>query len=228
MSLIVLLIGKRSIGSFRPKGGKSHLPHPNARYCSLMNGCIQLASTFYNVPPFQVPQFILRNALLARLNQGFERASTSSTPLTVVLFGMGGAGKTQLALQYCQHAKECGKYRGIFWLDASSLHAINRAMETIAKNLMPGRVLDDEGAAVAAVKDTLAGWKDPWLLVFDNLDSPSDLNTIPNFIPHSQIGSVLVTSRLAGAQELGQGVELDCMEKAAASSLLSGYRSRRA
>jgi tetratricopeptide (TPR) repeat protein len=126
---------------------------------------------------------------------------------------MGGQGKTQLTLEYCRQMKDVQKFRAIFWLDASSREALYRAMEAIAKQLQPERVLNSPQAALALVKHVLSNWSDAWLLVFDNLDDPSDLDHILNFFPDSRYGCILVTSRHAGCKELGQSIEVDRMEK---------------
>ena len=143
----------------------------------------------------------------------FGRPTTTSTPLIVVLIGMGGAGKTQLALQYCRHMKDSRRYRAIFWLDASSRNTLYGSMKTAAEQLLPNRLFDDPDAAVALVKDVLSSWNDRWLLVFDNLDNPKDLRGIVNFFPVNRHGCILITSRYAGSKELGQTIELDHMEK---------------
>jgi len=69
---------------------------------------------------------------------------------------MGGTGKTQLALEYCRRMKDSGNLRGIFWLDASSREGPHRAMEMIAKWLMPCRVLDNPQDAVNLVRDVFS------------------------------------------------------------------------
>jgi GTPase SAR1 family protein len=96
----------------------------------------------------------------------FECANTTSTPLIVVLIGMGGAGKTQLALEYCQRMKDERRLRAIFWLDASSRNSLHSSIETAAKLLLPDRVSDTPDAAVALVNDVLSSWSERWLLVF--------------------------------------------------------------
>jgi len=150
----------------------------------------------------------------------FDRATTNSTPLIVVLIGMGGAGKTQLALEYCRQMKDSRRFRAIFWLDASSRDTLYSSMETAAKQLLPDRVLDSPDAAVALVNDVLSRWSERWLLVFDNLDNPEDLSGIVNFFPASHCGSILITSRHVGSKELGQSIELDRMEKKEGLQLL--------
>ena len=93
-------------------------------------------------------------------------------------------------------------------------------METVAKQLLPDRVFDNPDAAVALVNDVLSSWSDRWLLVFDNLDNPSDLHGILNFFPSSHRGCMLITSHFAGSKELGQSIELDRMEKEEGLQLL--------
>jgi len=143
----------------------------------------------------------------------FDCAATTSTPLIVVLIGMGGAGKTQLALEYCRRMKDSRRLRAIFWLDASSRNTLYSSVQTAAKQLLPDRVFDNPDAAVASVNDFLSRWSERWLLVFDNLDNPEDLPDIHNVFPASHRGSILITSRHARSKELGQSIELDRMEK---------------
>ena len=133
---------------------------------------------------------------------------------------MGGAGKTQLALEYCQRMKILRKFQAIFWLDASSRNTLYSSMETAAKHLLPDRVFDNPDAAVASVNDVLSRWTVRWLLVFDNLDNPEVLSRIVSFFPASQFGCILITSRLTGSSELGQSIELDRMEKEEGIQLL--------
>jgi hypothetical protein len=74
---------------------------------------------------------------------------------------MGGAGKTQLALEYCQQRmKDERSLRAIFWLNDSSRNNLYSSMETAAKQLLPDRVFDNPDAAVALVNDVLSSWSD--------------------------------------------------------------------
>jgi hypothetical protein len=155
---------------------------------------------------------VTRKGLFAHLEALFEDSDADSHTI-VILIGMGGAGKTQLVLEYCRHKKNSGKYRAIFWIDASSRNAIYRSMETVVKQLLPERIVNDCHAAVKLVKETLSSWSDGWLLVFDNLDNLSDLTDIYAFFPDSPGGCILATSRHAGAKDLGQAIEFDSMEK---------------
>jgi tetratricopeptide (TPR) repeat protein len=133
---------------------------------------------------------------------------------------MGGVGKTQLTLEYCIRMKNLGTFRAIFWLDASSRNSLYRSMEIIAKRFLPGRVFDNPDDAVTSVKEILSSWSDAWLMVVDNFDDPSELQDILQLLPDSQYASILITSRYAGSKELGQSIEVDCMEKSEGLQLL--------
>jgi len=150
----------------------------------------------------------------------FDCATTTSTPSIVVLIGMGGAGKTQLALEYSRCMKDSRRFRAIFWLDASSRNTLYSSMESAAKQLLPDRVFDNPDAAVASVNDVLSTWSEQWLLVFDNLDNPEDLPGILSFFPANRCGCILITSRHAGSKELGKSIELGRMEKEEGLQLL--------
>src|SRR5882672_7746937 len=165
----------------------------------------------YDVPSLLVRDYVQRGVLFSRLENLLERSGTPSIQRIVVLLGMGGIGKTQLALRYCEYVKSSRKYQAVFWLDASSQNTLCLSMEAIAKKLLPGQIFN-ANEAVPIVRGLLSGWSDRWLLVFDNLDDPADLNDIRNFFPDSNYGSILITSRCSGSEELGDVIKVDKME----------------
>ena len=112
--------------------------------------------TIYEVPSHQVSNYVERKVLFARLEELLERCGTSSLERIVVLLGMGGVGKTQLALRYCRSAKRLLKFRAILWLDACSRNALYLSMEAIGKRLLPGRIVDNPREAVPLVTSFLS------------------------------------------------------------------------
>jgi len=92
----------------------------------------------------------------------------------LILHALGGQGKSQIALEYCQRSKET--YRGIFWISASSKSLTSQAFDAIAREL---NVSPD----VAQVKRILTSWKERCLLVFDNYDKPGDFQDVRDYIP---------------------------------------------
>lgn len=55
--------------------------------------------------------------------------------------------------------------------------------------------LPDINTRVAFVVRKLTSWTVRWLIVFDNYDNPGVFPNIRDFIPHSELGAILVTSR---------------------------------
>ena len=164
-------------------------------------------TTYYDVPGLHVPKYVERKKLSSLLEKLF---SNSSTPClrTVVLLGMGGAGKTQLALRFCRKMKQNGRFRGIFCLDALSRNALESSMLAICKRLMPGRLVDNPHNGVNLVTTTLSDWVNPWVLVFDNLDNLEDFPDIVRFFPNSGSGRILITSRSTSSKDLGEVIEI--------------------
>ena len=117
-------------------------------------------NTYYEIPSLQVLQFVERVELLEEIEASFANTTgNTSHPKIVVLLGMGGQGKTQLALEYCRVARSSGKFQAIFWIDASSSNTVSRGLETIAAKISgPGRVFDDIESKIAFVKETLEQW----------------------------------------------------------------------
>jgi NB-ARC domain len=114
----------------------------------------------------------------------------------LILGGLGGTGKTQLAIAYAQH--HCGYYDSIFWLNAVSEVTLKTSLRSIAERLTePAEYekLEDE-QILLRVRRWLSETKNSrWLLIFDNYDEP-DLFDIQKYYPHTAHGSIIITTRL--------------------------------
>ncbi|KAG8770277.1 hypothetical protein FRC12_004386 [Ceratobasidium sp. 428] len=101
-----------------------------------------------------------------------------------VLHGLGGAGKTQLALRFVELHKK--KYRHIFYIDATSTTTIETDLRSIARDKKAG---DNPSHALTWLAQQL----EPWLVVYNNADDTSmDLG---RFFPSCPHGRILVTTR---------------------------------
>ena len=142
------------------------------------------------VPNRRARGFLGRENVLARIETGF---TSNSAPRIVVVRGLGGQGKTQVALEYCHRARKKG-IKAIFWVDATSERSVKTSLETISESIKsPGQTLQDE-ARVGFVMENLVEWPEPWIMVFDNHDNPSAFN-LQDFMPNGEHGCMLVTSR---------------------------------
>lgn len=118
-----------------------------------------------------------------------------------VLFGMGGAGKSEVALNFAyDHRPEyevpatirmirlsCSRFWGIFWIDARSEASIATGFTDIARRCG----LDESvSSAVSWLQDS----PNSWLLILDNADNPNfDLSP---YLPAGTSGSIVITSRV--------------------------------
>ena len=165
------------------------------------------AKSYFDVPSSRLAHFVGRSEVFLQIQRAID--SSLVHPPVIVLIGAGGQGKTQVALEFCH--RKASTFKGIFWIDSSSEVSATRSYEKILKSLKPETSSEESRDAKATVKSLLRSWKEPWLLVFDNFDSPNSFQTLPTFFPGangSKKGVILVTSRQVSAARLGTGIPL--------------------
>jgi TIR domain-containing protein/tetratricopeptide repeat protein len=163
----------------------------------------------WKVPP-RNPRFTGRDDMLAELRRRLRAGE--ATLVVQALYGLGGVGKTQLALEYAH--RFAADYDLVWWIDAEQPVLIPDQLAALADRLgLPtgGTVAD----TVERLLAELRGW-DRWLLVFDNAERPSD---IADYQPGGA-GHVLVTSRFPGWGALGGRLEVDVLARAETVALL--------
>ena len=129
-----------------------------------------------------------REGLLAELD---ARLTASGRPglRTAVLCGLGGAGKTSLAVEYAhRHLAEVE----VCWQFAADNAAVLAAEFTVLAAQMGAREVVDVRDPVASVHAVLGRKQAGWLLVFDNV---TDRASVERFVPPAGNGRVLVTTQ---------------------------------
>lgn len=134
-----------------------------------------------------------------------------------ILHGLGGIGKTQLALEYTR--KHQDTYSAILWLNGNSKDTLLQSLAAFVKRIPTGRspLVDgtshapDVEAEARAVQEWLAlEGNHKWLVVIDNVDRECQSDDedpqaydVSSFFPNADHGSLLITTRLPSLGELG-------------------------
>lgn len=162
----------------------------------------------------------------------------------LVLHGLGGIGKTQLAVEFASQYHR--RFSAVFWLDGRSKDSVVQSIANCASRIPDGQISQssrtyatgstgDINAVVQEVMDWLAREEnDKWLLVFDNVDrdydrQTSDVNAydIQQYFCGVDHGSILITTRLAKLAQLGDSQQLGKVSLDQARSILqSRYKGK--
>ncbi|KAJ7019311.1 P-loop containing nucleoside triphosphate hydrolase protein, partial [Mycena alexandri] len=156
-------------------------------------------------PPSRI--FQGRQTILVKMYQFFTPDSVKQC--IYVLHGLGGAGKTQIALKFIRESS--GSFSDTFLVDASTLDTINTGLKNIAVSKGVGDSTQD------ALK-WLQSKHERWLLFFDNSDDPG-IN-LHEFFPLCDHGNIIITSRNPGLKVYGEHSPVSDMEEADAIALL--------
>ena len=151
-----------------------------------------LIAKLWNVPHERNPVFTGREEILIQLYE--ELAKNKKQALS----GLGGIGKTQIAVEYAYRHRD--NYTAVLWTFADSEQSVNTGFGNIAKLL---DLAEKDSAEQAKIIDSVRRWlheNEKWLLVFDNADTPAILS---DFLPQQPRGHILITSRAYTFQNLG-------------------------
>jgi hypothetical protein len=135
-------------------------------------------------------------------------------PRIVVLHGMGGAGKTSVAVEYAhRHQAEVS----VAWQFAAEDRAtLEAGFAQLAALLGTAGGPMDPRAPVACVHAALADSPLPWLLLFDNVPGPA---AVREFLPAAGHGQVLISSQ-HGLWPAGQSIEVLVLDADVAAGFL--------
>ncbi|KAH8728360.1 hypothetical protein GQ44DRAFT_824189 [Phaeosphaeriaceae sp. PMI808] len=190
-----------------------------------------------------VSKFVQRDAEMQELERLLiSNITTTNRQKVVVLHGLGGIGKTQLAVEFAR--KHYHAFSSVFWLDGESEASLKQSFASMTQRL-PQEELTADGVEMlkrstididVAVHECLR-WlslatNQHWLLIFDNVDrdyyDKDDVQAynVKNYFPNIDYGSILVTSRLASLQRLGTGLKVGTVEMEQARAILESNAGR--
>jgi len=184
------------------------------------------------VPFAPNPRFVGRSAQLDRLG---KTLFTEDQSAKVAIIGLGGVGKTQVALKLAYRTRKRYPECSVFWVSATNMESLQQAYLKIGRQLqIPG--LEEEQADVKKLVQSYLNEESAgrWLLIFDNADDmdmwigSADNRDVShgliNYLPKSRQGFILFTTRSRKvAVKLAQQnmIEVAEMDEDVATQMLS-------
>ncbi|CEJ62356.1 hypothetical protein PMG11_10857 [Penicillium brasilianum] len=149
----------------------------------------------YIIPSMENRHFTGREPMLDELKQKlFIQGDTER----LAIFGLGGIGKTQVALQLARWVKAHVPDCSIFWASAITLESFEQACAKIVKELRIRRKTDDESAMEMVHRQLSSDDAGKWLFIVDNADDEDLLfDELHQYFPASKSGVILLTTRLS-------------------------------
>jgi tetratricopeptide (TPR) repeat protein len=164
-----------------------------------------------------------RPELMAEIASAMSRGGANSHHMVAAVAGMAGAGKTVLARSFAVERQDA--YHAVWWIDAERRDASRANMLADIAELgaeISERIKTEAQTNIEkAARDTLrlieaAGYARPFLLIYDNVDRPED---IEQWTPRS--GShILLTTRYAEWDDMVAKVEVGVLARKAAIEFL--------
>lgn len=160
-----------------------------------------MVKTHFMVPLGRNNEFVGREGIVTKLLQTVPPNANKFDCQRNVIEGLGGIGKTQIALEVSYRLGNAFSECSIFWIPTVTVSMFENALRDIAKLLnLPG--FEEDGAdCKVLVKTALEKSTQDWVLVIDNVDDIDlcfdrvDGLGLGGWLPFNRNGSILFTTR---------------------------------
>lgn len=157
---------------------------------ALYRKAAQVPPPIDNLPP-RNPFFTGREEHLNLIRDQLQETGSVEITQPVTISGLGGIGKTQLALEYA-YSWYPKVYRVALWVIAADSATLERSVANLAEVLrLPERNEHELDRRILAVRNWLTDHTN-WLLIMDNADN---LELARSFLPGEPLGHVVFTTR---------------------------------
>lgn len=164
--------------------------------------------------------FTGRDEFLKQLKSSLASGTKTAITTKQAIHGMGGVGKTRVAIEYAHQNKQ--DYAAMLFVVADSPENLERNLAELSQVLkLPEREAKEQDVQLNAVLKWLKD-QQRWLLILDNVDDDKAATAVEKRIALLKTGHILVTSRMSRGAWLhfGEPVELDVLEKTVAKNFL--------
>ncbi|KEY73844.1 hypothetical protein S7711_10154 [Stachybotrys chartarum IBT 7711] len=218
-------VAQRALLAPRRRGRDSHMkPHMQAE-----SGY----KTHYHIPLAENKRFTGRVAILDKLEEMLFGEEPSRK---TALVGLGGVGKTQVALHLAYRVKKARPDYSIFWIPVLSEQSTTQAYAEIAKKLGLWKSKDEDDLKELVCQHLSSDEAGKWLLIIDNADDhglvfgTAEKTGVDEHLSQSEDGLVLLTTRsmeVAADFSGSDVIDIDQMDPEEAAYLLEKSLTRK-
>ncbi|KAI9659662.1 MAG: hypothetical protein M1829_006570 [Trizodia sp. TS-e1964] len=188
----------------------------------------------------RVKTFVERPGEMAELERAILPQRQNIRQKIFVLHGLGGIGKTQLAVKFTRRHR-C-RFSSVFWLDGSSKVSLKLSIARCASRIPACQISDmsrtysmgSAGNIDEVVREVICWLAQPdnteWLVVFDNVDRNYSSHTadplaydVREYFFGANHGFVLITTKLAQLEQLGGSQQVNKVDRAQAQEILESW-----
>ncbi|KAH9233426.1 hypothetical protein K456DRAFT_1785964, partial [Colletotrichum gloeosporioides 23] len=207
-----------------------HVHHESSSNIGQMPKEFVIGVTFKNISN---RHFTARNQTLHSMGRLLQQEPCQLETRVAVIYGPGGIGKTQLALEYVRRQQQ--NYGSVFWIDAHRPDTVKTSIDECVNHILshyevrgitnsPRFGFLKRQMQMERAKEAFLAWlayeeNKSWLLIIDNLDDPDSVS-LREILPSTARGSVLVTSRRSDFSVAWNSIQIPVMDHDEALVLL--------
>lgn len=140
--------------------------------------------------------FVRRDEIIMQLLEKVPPQKHKDECQWIAVEGLGGIGKTQLALEIAYRVRDQYPDCSVFWVPIVDATSFENAYRTIGEAFGIAGLDDDKADVKLLVQRALCGDKSGnWLMIIDNADDNELIQTLSPFFPTARTGSILFTTR---------------------------------
>jgi len=171
-----------------------------------------------------------RETCLRDLGSGLQRERTHVAAIVSkqAVYGLGGVGKTRLAVEYALAHQD--DYSALLFVSAATPEALRRNLAALCGPLVLN--LQQQDASEEEIRSAAVLWwlreHPAWFLIFDSVDTLPAASAVERLLPQLQGGHVIITSRVSQWSPAVRTIEVDVLsEDDAVAFLLARTEGRR-